>query len=60
MTPRVSGSLNMTVAKLNSRGMVGRIYVVNHYALLHTKYRSCVLHGFTPNLKKKFFHIRSL
>ena len=23
------------------RGMVGRIYVVNHNALLHTKYRSC-------------------
>ena len=23
------------------RGMVGRIYVVNHYALLHSKYRSC-------------------
>ena len=23
------------------RGMVGRMYVVNHYALLHAKYRSC-------------------
>ena len=23
------------------RGMVRRIYVVNHYVLLHTKYRSC-------------------
>ena len=23
------------------RGMAGRIYIVNHYALLHTKYRSC-------------------
>ena len=25
------------------RGMVGRIYVVNHYVLLPTKYRSCRL-----------------
>ena len=25
------------------RGMVGRVYVVNHYVLLHTKYRSCRL-----------------
>ena len=23
------------------RGMVGRIYVVNHYVLLHTTYRGC-------------------
>ena len=26
--------------------MVGRIYVGNHYALLHTKYGSCRLQGF--------------
>ena len=26
---------------LSPRGMVGRSYVVNHYALQHTKYRSC-------------------
>ena len=25
------------------RGMVGTIYIVNHYVLLHTKYRSCRL-----------------
>ena len=33
-------------ANLNPRGMVGRIDVVNHYALQHTKHRSCRLHGF--------------
>ena len=32
---------------LNPRGMVGRIYEVNNYALLCTKYRRCGLHGFT-------------
>ena len=34
----------MVAANLNRRGMVDRIYVVNHNALLHTKYRSCRLH----------------
>ena len=41
-----NGPLGVVAANLNSRGMVGRIYVVNHYALLHTKYRSCSFHGF--------------
>ena len=36
----------VVAANLNPRGMVGRIYVVNHNALLHTQYRSCRLHGF--------------
>ena len=31
---------------------VGWIYVVNHYALLHTKYKSYWLHGF-----KRFFNV---
>ena len=40
--PGFSGSLGVTVANLNPRGMIGRIKIVNHYALLHTsKYRSC-------------------
>ena len=41
----------MTAANLNPRGMVGRIFAMNHNALLHTKYRSCGLHGFTQNIK---------
>ena len=34
------------------RQMVGWIYVVNHYALLHTKYKSYWLHGF-----RRFFKV---
>ena len=34
------------------RGMVGRIYIVNHYVLQHTKYRSC---GFV--VSKDFFYV---
>ena len=62
MTSGVSGSLGVTVANLNPRGMVGRIYKVNHYALLHTsKYRSCACASWIHSeLKKKFFHIISL
>ena len=33
------------VANLDPRGLIGRIYVVDHYTLLHTKYRlSSALH----------------
>ena len=45
-------------ANLNPRGMVGRIDVVNHYALQHTKYRSCRLHGFREDFLKLFPIIR--
>ena len=34
------------VANLDPRGMVGRIYVGDHYTLLHTKYISSGSHGF--------------
>ena len=34
------------VASLDPRGLIGRIYVVDHYTLLHTKYISCGPHGF--------------
>ena len=36
----------LDMANLDPRGMVGRIYVGNHYAVLQTKYRSCEPHGF--------------
>ena len=38
------------------RGMVGRIYVVNHYAKLQTKYRSRRLHGFREGSFKVIPH----
>ena len=34
------------MANLDPRGMVGRIYVGDHYTLLYTKYMSCRTHGF--------------
>ena len=34
------------VASLEPRGLIGRIYVGDHYTLLHTKYISCGPHGF--------------
>ena len=34
------------VASLGTRGLIGRIYVEDHYTLLHTKYISCGPHGF--------------
>ena len=33
---QANGPPDEVAANLNPRGMVGRIYVVNHYALLHT------------------------
>ena len=33
-------------ASLDPRGFIGRIYVGDHYTLLHTKYISCRPHGF--------------
>ena len=34
------------VASLEPRSLIGRIYVVDHYTLLHTKYISSEPHGF--------------
>ena len=34
------------VASLDPRGLIGRIYVVDHYTFLHTKYISSGPHGF--------------
>ena len=34
------------VASSEPRGLIGRIYVGDHYTLLHTQYISCGPHGF--------------
>ena len=36
----------LDVTSLDPRGLIGRIYVVDHYTLLHTKYISSGSHGF--------------
>ena len=43
------------VVTLDTRGLTGRIYVVDHYTLLHTKYISSGLHGFREEAFFKFF-----
>ena len=46
------------VARLDQKGLIGRIYVhnvVDYYTLLHTKYISSVPHGFREEDFFKFF-----
>ena len=54
----VNDTQNM--ANLDPRGMVGRIYVEDHYTLQHTKYMSCGPHGFREEDLFKGFPIISL
>ena len=42
-------------ASLHPRGLIGRIYVGDHYTLLHTKYISSGPHGFREENFFKFF-----
>ena len=48
------------IASLNPRGLIVRIYVVDHYILLHTKYISSVLMFSEKKIFFKFFPIISL
>ena len=43
------------VANFDPRGMVGRIYVDDHFTLLCTTYLSPVPHGFTEEVFEAFF-----
>ena len=47
------------MASLDPKDMVGRIYVGDHYTLLHTKYMSCGLHGFREEDFLRFSHYKS-
>ena len=47
------------VASLEPRGLIGRIYIRDHYTLLHTKYIICGPHGFREEYSLSF-HIISL
>ena len=47
-------------ASLDPRGLIGRIYVVDHQTLLHTKHISCGSLGFREVFLKFFFSILSL
>ena len=47
------------MASLDPRGLIGRIYVVDHYTLLHTKYISSGPHGFRKEDLLSFSHYKS-
>ena len=48
------------MANLDSRGLIGRIYVGDHLTVLHTKYISCGPHGFRgEDFFKVFSHYKS-
>ena len=48
------------VASLNLRGLIGRIYVGDHYTLLPTKYISSGHHGFREEDFLSFSHYKSM
>ena len=48
------------VASLEPRGLIGRIYVGDHYTLLHTKYKSHGPHGFGEEDFLSFSHYKSM
>ena len=45
------------VASLDPRGLIGRIYLGDHYTLLHTKYISSGPHGFREEVLI-FYHYK--
>ena len=47
-------------ANLDPRGMAGRIYVDDHFTLLHTKYLSSGSYGFREEDFLSFFHYKSM
>ena len=47
-------------ASLDPRGSIGRIYVWDHYTLLHTKYISSRPHGFREEDFLSFSHYKSM
>ena len=46
------------MASLDPRDLIGRIYVGDHYTLLHTKYVSCGPHGFRE--EEFYSHYKSM
>ena len=48
------------MASLEHRGSIGRIYVADHYTLLHSQYISCGPHGFREEDFLRFSHYKSM
>ena len=48
------------MAGLDTRGLIGRIYVGDHYTVLHTKYESHRPHSLRAEDFKRFSHYKSM
>ena len=48
------------IASLDPRGLIGRIYIGDHYTLLHTTYISSGSHGFREEDFLSFSHYKSM
>ena len=48
------------MANLDPRGLIGRIYIEDHYTLLHTKHISSRPHGFREEDFLRFSHYKSI
>ena len=48
------------MANLDPKDLIGRIYVGDHYTLLHTKYISSEPHGFREEDFLSFPHCKSM
>ena len=48
------------MASLEPRGLIGRIYVGDHYTLLHTQYINCGSHDFREEAFLSFSHYKSM
>ena len=48
------------MASLDPRGLIGKVYVGDHYTLPHTKYISCGPHGFREEDFVSFSHYKSM
>ena len=48
------------MANLDPRGLIGRIYVGDHYRLVHIKYISCGPEGFRDEDFLSFSHYNSM
>ena len=48
------------MASLDPRGLIGRIYVGDHYTLLYTKYMSSESHGFREKDFLRYSHYKCM
>ena len=60
MGANVPPTTPLGMASLDPRGLIGRIYVGDHYTLVHTKYISSGPHGFREEDFLSFSNYKSM